>query len=93
MGIKKVSRKISVLNLDEQIWPMERDIFFRPARLKYVRKLIKSSGCVFCLAAKKIKSENKEFIVGIISALEKEKNIEEFIEIANKINVSRTENV
>ena len=35
------------------------------------------------------KFEKKDFIVGIISALEKEKNIEEFIEIANKISIKR----
>ena len=35
------------------IWPLEKDVLFRPDRLKYVRKLIKDDGCVFCLAAKK----------------------------------------
>lgn len=35
------------------IWPLERDVLFRPDRLKYVRKLIKPEGCVFCNAAKK----------------------------------------
>lgn len=34
------------------IWPEERDVMFRPDRLKYVRKLIKADGCVFCAAAK-----------------------------------------
>ncbi|MBC7753545.1 MAG: HIT domain-containing protein [Moraxellaceae bacterium] len=29
---------------------MERDVLFRPARLKYVRKLMKKQGCVFCYA-------------------------------------------
>lgn len=31
---------------------MERDVLFRPDRLKYVRKLVKTDGCVFCAAAK-----------------------------------------
>lgn len=34
------------------IWPTERDIMIRPERLKYVRKLIKVEGCVFCNAVK-----------------------------------------
>lgn len=56
MGIKKVksaSLKVSSVRLDEQVWPIERDIFFRPARMKYVRKLIKPQGCVFCTSAEK----------------------------------------
>jgi ATP adenylyltransferase len=36
------------LQVGEHIWPTERDVLFRPDRLKYVRKLIKSDGCVFC---------------------------------------------
>jgi ATP adenylyltransferase len=36
----------------KEIWPLERDVLFRPDRFKYVRKLIKPSGCVFCEAAK-----------------------------------------
>ena len=35
-----------------EIWPLERDILFRPDRLKYVRKLVKQEGWVFCRAAK-----------------------------------------
>ena len=41
------------LQINNEIWPMERDILYRPDRYKYVRKLIKSEGCVFCKAAKK----------------------------------------
>jgi ATP adenylyltransferase len=40
------------LAIGENIWPTERDVLFRPDRLKYVRKLIKTDGCVFCHAAK-----------------------------------------
>lgn len=57
MGIKKIQKKISTIKLDEHIWPIERDIFFRPARMKYVRKLVKQAGCVFCTAAEKPVSE------------------------------------
>jgi ATP adenylyltransferase len=34
----------------EGIWPQERDLFLRPDRWKYVRKLVPSDGCVFCAA-------------------------------------------
>ncbi|MFN3696992.1 MAG: HIT family protein [Pseudobdellovibrio sp.] len=44
--------EVSTLALDREIWPIERDIFFRPGRMKYVRKLIRPSGCVFCHSAK-----------------------------------------
>jgi len=35
-----------------EIWPMERKVLFRPDRLRYVRRLIKPQGCVFCSAVK-----------------------------------------
>ncbi|MCB0355611.1 MAG: HIT domain-containing protein [Bdellovibrionales bacterium] len=35
----------------EDIWPQERDCISRPERFKYVRKLIKPDGCVFCKEA------------------------------------------
>lgn len=40
------------LRLQNNIWPIERDVFFRPDRMKYVRKIIKPKGCVFCNANK-----------------------------------------
>ncbi len=40
------------LKINEQVWPLERDVLFRPDRFKYVRKLVKSEGCVFCEARK-----------------------------------------
>jgi ATP adenylyltransferase len=40
------------IKINKDIWPAERDVLFRPDRLKYVRKLIKTDGCVFCNAAK-----------------------------------------
>lgn len=41
------------LVLNEQRWPVERDVFFRPDRLKYVRRLLPDKDCVFCVAAEK----------------------------------------
>ncbi|WII71233.1 HIT domain-containing protein [Bdellovibrio sp. 22V] len=40
------------IQIAQDVWPMERDVLFRPDRMKYVRKLIKPEGCVFCRAAK-----------------------------------------
>lgn len=40
------------LNLVHDVWPQERDFFERPERYRYVRKLIPSTGCVFCEAAR-----------------------------------------
>ncbi len=40
------------IQLGKNIWPIERDVLIRPDRMKYVRKLIKPEGCVFCNAAK-----------------------------------------
>jgi len=38
-------------------WPAgQRNIFFRPNRLDYVRKLIKQDGCAFCSSAQKKQS-------------------------------------
>lgn len=39
-------------SINEDIWPSERDLFERPQRLKYVRKIIKPKGCVFCQSLK-----------------------------------------
>ena len=54
--------KASILKLNENIWPLERDVLFRPDRLKYVRKLIKPQGCVFCHA---VKSETSYETLGL----------------------------
>jgi len=40
------------LQLNEKIWPLEKDVLFRPDRFKYVRKIVQPKGCVFCEAAK-----------------------------------------
>jgi ATP adenylyltransferase len=50
---KATSQKNALIKIDAEIWPLERDVLFRPDRMKYVRKLIKPEGCVFCNAAKK----------------------------------------
>jgi ATP adenylyltransferase len=34
--------------ISKDIWPQERDFLERPDRYKYVRKIIKPDGCVFC---------------------------------------------
>lgn len=39
-------------SLLKDIWPGERDLFERPERMKYVRKIVKPVGCVFCSALK-----------------------------------------
>jgi ATP adenylyltransferase len=36
---------------DDDGWPTKRNVFFRPNRLKYVRKMVKEEGCVFCRSA------------------------------------------
>lgn len=49
--MKKVKLAAKV-KLADQIWPLERDVLFRPDRYKYVRKLVKPKGCVFCTSKK-----------------------------------------
>lgn len=54
--MKKTAKKKApdaFVGLNRHIWPLERDVLFRPDRLKYVRKLVKPEGCVFCAASKK----------------------------------------
>jgi ATP adenylyltransferase len=54
--MKKKSNSDVAISLKE-IWPQERDLFIRPERMQYVRRLIKGDGCVFCAAA----SEKPQF--------------------------------
>jgi len=49
---KKSAPKTAKLQIGKEVWPLERDVLFRPDRMKYVRKLIKPEGCVFCRAAR-----------------------------------------
>lgn len=49
---KKARSPGARLQIGKDLWPLERDVLFRPDRMKYVRKLLKTDGCVFCSAAK-----------------------------------------
>ena len=50
--LAKTSAKEFLSWLRDDIWPIERDVVERPQRMKYVRKLIRPKGCVFCACAK-----------------------------------------
>jgi ATP adenylyltransferase len=51
MRKKKPTRSTEVTLSLKEIWPQERDIFIRPERMKYVRRLVKEEACVFCAAS------------------------------------------
>ncbi|MGE5085495.1 MAG: HIT family protein [Bacillota bacterium] len=53
VAAKKQTSLKAEFKIGTEVWPLERDVLFRPDRMKYVRKLIKPEGCVFCNAAKK----------------------------------------
>lgn len=55
---KRNPDSFAFLQLGKDVWPLERDVLFRPDRLKYVRKLIPKDGCVFCRAASEEMSED-----------------------------------
>lgn len=62
LGASTKSAQVVLKFLDlirEDVWPDERGIVFRPERLKYVRKIIRPKGCVFCTAAKSQTLKNK----------------------------------
>lgn len=48
MTEKELAQKIR-----QDVWPVEREVLFKPERLRYVRKLVKPEGCVFCAALEK----------------------------------------
>lgn len=53
---RTTSSRVSVsqeafLQINESIWPLERDVLFRPDRYKYVRKVLQTTDCVFCQPA------------------------------------------
>lgn len=51
---KKKSQKRAKLYTEKinlEKWPQERNVFFRPNRMKYVRKMDRPIGCVFCRSA------------------------------------------
>jgi ATP adenylyltransferase len=47
---KKPAKKKSHQAQTDENWPKPKAVLFRPERLKYVRKMIKPEGCVFCNA-------------------------------------------
>ena len=49
----KPKRSKLIKAIAKDIWPQERDFFERPERLRYVRKLLPETGCVFCQAEEK----------------------------------------
>lgn len=53
MKTKAKSKKIKSVKgaKKSQDWPNKRNVFFRPERMKYVRKILKPQGCVFCSSA------------------------------------------
>lgn len=53
---KKKGRTKALHSTIEDIWPQERDIMIRPDRYRYVRKLVKTTSCVFCVCAKEPES-------------------------------------
>lgn len=57
MSETKAPEKSAFLQIDKDVWPLERDVLARPDRMKYVRKLVKPVGCVFCTAAQEISEE------------------------------------
>lgn len=50
---EKSRKKTRSLLTANDIWPQERDIMIRPDRYRYVRKIVKPKGCVFCHCATK----------------------------------------
>ncbi len=46
----KAKPRAELKSIFSNIWPQERDWLSRPDRIKYVRKMIKADGCVFCNA-------------------------------------------
>ena len=53
LQVNKKRRPAGIKKTIEDIWPQERDLMIRPDRYRYVRKLVKSSACVFCVCSEK----------------------------------------
>ncbi len=53
-SVKAKTKEENFIQFGSQMWPLEKDILFRPDRYKYVRKVIKTTGCVFCSAANEV---------------------------------------
>ncbi len=52
MAKKRVAKKKLTRKKTKPEWPVTRNVMFRPERMKYVRRLIRPEGCVFCHALK-----------------------------------------
>lgn len=48
----RVSKKRPAGKAAKPKWPVTRNVMFRPERMRYVRRLIRPDGCVFCHALK-----------------------------------------
>jgi ATP adenylyltransferase len=48
--VKRVKRAPQAGSATGEDWPLKRQVLFKPERLKYVRKQIETTGCVFCEA-------------------------------------------
>lgn len=46
-NLNRPNRKIK----SKDVWPLSRNVLFRPERYNYIKKLIPDTGCVFCKAA------------------------------------------
>lgn len=56
---KRGSRDTKAEASEQAPWPNERQVLFKPERLKYVRKMIRPEGCVFCSAVEQgVKAES-----------------------------------
>lgn len=47
----EISTKELIDQLSEDVWPQERNFWACPDRQRYVRRLLKPDGCVFCAAS------------------------------------------
>lgn len=52
MATKTIKKIKTLKKSDEAKWPNQRNVLFKPDRLRYVRRKIVSEGCVFCTANK-----------------------------------------
>lgn len=68
MAKKKVTKKRATKKSaakEASRWPAQKQVLFRPERLKYVRKLIRSETCVFCEALEKGVKEAGSLLVAV----------------------------
>ena len=51
------------IKINQDIWPLERDIMSRPERAQYVRKIIQPDGCVFCRSIANKEDDKTHFVL------------------------------